>query len=341
MVRLVPRGLRFRFSLATFLLFSTALTIVVGPWLASARRQRLAVEELESLGARVIYDGELENSIYPTWLTEGLGIDYFLTVKHVSLAGPGGLNRHLFEDWPTDVSPEQRWGECLDRKVAAISQLSHVHEITINYDLWDDDLKRFAPLSDQITNLHIGFYNQAFSGAGLQHLADWPQLNTLELNLFYLGEDAFESLGTIDALEHLSLMVNRPVTVSGPNRVRSGILFAALSKLPRLRELELRSGGFEARELAPLANAPKLQKITLVGCSRFFKYTGTRDPEEHPLETLDVADMQFLLGLVGGYQSYAQSEELLEEMDKRFERWLEEQLPKVEFVEDNSGRVLY
>jgi hypothetical protein len=89
-----------RFSLITLLLTITLLSIWLGSWTESARRQRNAKNALEELGANVRYDYELEpatdygiyqlkqgepESHVSSWLVDRLGVDFFHEAKQVWL----------------------------------------------------------------------------------------------------------------------------------------------------------------------------------------------------------------------------------------------------------------
>ncbi len=93
-----------RFSLRALLAAATLVAVALGLWVEGARRQRLAAEELRELGASVKYDFEVKRtddgwyevvgpfdldepsvSRVSAPLEDWLGIDFFHTVRYVSL----------------------------------------------------------------------------------------------------------------------------------------------------------------------------------------------------------------------------------------------------------------
>jgi hypothetical protein len=79
----------FQYSTRALLLLTLVCAAGLGPWVNAARRQRRAVEYLESRGGYVLYarQGGVVGRHAPRWVQQMLGKDFFLPVTSVRLQG--------------------------------------------------------------------------------------------------------------------------------------------------------------------------------------------------------------------------------------------------------------
>ena len=86
-----------RFSLRTFLIVITILTVCFGWWVYRAERQRAAVRWVKENGGTVYYDFEFDSegvfaqnrqSPVPEWLLNILDVNYFSNVVYLNISGP-------------------------------------------------------------------------------------------------------------------------------------------------------------------------------------------------------------------------------------------------------------
>jgi hypothetical protein len=143
---------RFRFSLRSLMVVVTLLSIWMGYYLDSVRRQRQAVQSIRRLHGRITYDDFLEeNGIEPRWrrwVRSKLGSEYVEQVDQVFFTGreiePIGMGHY---GWPKS-------------------------------DICDDDLEMFRDLP-AITEL--GLPDTRITDGGVRHLKRLTKLRFLNL----------------------------------------------------------------------------------------------------------------------------------------------------------------
>jgi hypothetical protein len=236
-------------------LLVTVLGAVVGLWSESARRQRLAIEALERLGATVYYDSSLKDVKAPAWLKGRLGEDFFLSVDRVIVANYGSFDDHI-EPKPA-ISPEK-----LDQIVAAVVSLGSIGQLTFSWaGFHDDDLARLLPLDGRLESLRLNERTDLspgrMKGAGLRHLAGWRGLTEVVLNIDQLDREALAHLKQLPDLKRLVLHDNQ--------RPLDAALLDTLARLPRLETLELTSCIVDGRLLGRLRKSGSLKTVGLLG----------------------------------------------------------------------------
>ncbi|WP_425400614.1 hypothetical protein [Aeoliella sp.] len=268
------RTFRLRYSLATFLVVLTFFALVVGLYAASARQQRLAVAKLESLGASVGYQSRLQDTIYPEWLTNRLGIDYFIPVHSVQLR----KRRDSRKVVPLGA-------DRLAQSVALIQRLPRVKSIRFTgTGIRDEDLALLAPLAPQIEELYFSeSRNSELTGSCLQHFANWPRLKRLTL---FNGQLDTKSLGHLAGIPSLASL-----TITGTLDKET---FSSLAEVRNLTSLTLHSSTFNGRWLAALSNSPRLKSLELRNTTNSFRYRGPYTTEGDPIEPVQTEHIEFL-----------------------------------------------
>ena len=174
-----------RTSLRGLLILLAILGAILGPWASSARQQRGAVAEIETLGGTVKYK---EDTLWPGWLVDRVGVHYFCSVIEADFSG--------FR-W----SRIQRSGGIdVDRVAAAVAELPSCRSLTLHLiGLRDEDLQKLHPLAHKIETLSLREIDSDYArGAGLVHLKDWSRLKSLLINL-----DSFKDMDLSLSLIHI------------------------------------------------------------------------------------------------------------------------------------------
>lgn len=316
---LFQRLLRPRYSLASFLILLTTLAIALGLWSASARRQAAAVAKLESFGIAVNYNGKLEDSSAPEWLREQLGIHYFLSVVGVRV-----------NDYRVGRKMNPQPVEHIRQAVAAMRNLPHQKTIYFAHSgIEDAHLAELAPLANRIEEITFNeFHNSELTGAGLEHLAGWPVLRSVDFWVSDFDAQSLRFLRELPALKH--------VGVHGPLELAS---FKHLAACPRLETIRIAESRFDGRWLAELRRLPALQSVSLANCARNFTHPGPYTVSGDAMEAVEPSKVKFQFAPWSGdfipqtlFPRIPDST-----LDEYFDAWRDENLPGVEIYEFYSS----
>ena len=274
----------FRFRLRSLLLVLTAIGIVSGVWINSARRQQLAVESVQSVGGRVQYDyqtdelfnfdGRVESPV-SSRLAAMLGEDYFLDVVFFDLSGTAATDDDLrrvagarglrYLDLTNTGVSDEGVAHLTNLKVleklllrntqvsdAVIERLPHVKQLWLDQTgITDDGLRRLVERFPGLESL--GISNTDVTDDGLALLDKLDELKWLVVDSTQLSVEGGAHLRTLPALSFLWL--DSP----GPEQ-------AIIPELPRLTML-----GLENVETAMRLEGevlPQLKTVIVNDCSR-------------------------------------------------------------------------
>lgn len=242
-----PRFRLRQFSIRSLLLIATVIAIVLGVWVGSIRRQGKAVSQLRALGADVGYEPGLIGQWLPDSIHDTCGDDAFSNAAAVSISYRAIQGRMV-----TPTSAE------LDRALGAVQQLpraSHLHLHTLK--LRDAYLAKLTVLKDQIRNLSINeLFHYGFTGAGVVHLGNWPELNTL--SILTASSEITDNLDLTELARNPKL---EDLTI-GCGTLDERI-FAEMSAIKSLKHIRLYRCRFDGRCLKQLRALPNLQSIML------------------------------------------------------------------------------
>ncbi|MCE9552955.1 MAG: hypothetical protein K8T91_06205 [Planctomycetes bacterium] len=192
-----------QFRLRTLLILTTLAAIGLGWWSHTARRQQRAVAALRQSGGRVQYYFEMyqigncptsENLIWPMWLVDAVGVDYFACVAMVTMP-PSMVNddlRHLAD------LPQLEWVDLDNTKVT------------------DAGLKLVACATSLES---VSLNGTQISDAGLKHLEPLARLRCLYLNKTTVGDQSLAILANHKSMFWLTLNGTR-VTDAGLKHLR-------------------------------------------------------------------------------------------------------------------------
>ncbi len=238
-----------RFHLRTLLVLVTVLCVWLAFRTSVAMRQRDVVDRLGKSfeqhtshpSLRVEYDYEWDADFKPTgadrppgpaWLQDLLGVDYFQTVIALHLHG------------------------ATDRELIDLQELPHLQRLVLGGQFSDAELYRLAS-HQKLTLLDVDLsYAPRVTDRGLAFLGKLTNLTLLRLSV----SDAV----TADGLEPLRQLINLEeldITFDGAQGER---VLAHISKLPRLRKLQISIQRGEQQlnaGLAHLAAARNLQEL--------------------------------------------------------------------------------
>ena len=191
-----------QFSLRTLLLFTTACAGAAW-WISypleRARQQRIAVEKLQVLGARVTYEYELrtppEEPPGPAWLRGLLGVDLFSDVVHVEaicwdpnrqpqasvpLTYLRSEDLNLLKQLPHLKYVRIVGNGCTDSSLSFLNSLDDLRSLDVDGDFTDEGMRRISQ-SQQITSLTLGGWAR-FTEDGFARLADLRALESLDIS---------------------------------------------------------------------------------------------------------------------------------------------------------------
>ncbi len=300
-----------RFSLRAVGLLMTAVAVALGAWSATARRQRLAVEKLQSLNASVRYSKWPEDLHVPLWLRDWMGNDYFLTAEEVALSDLENGGKSV------PLPPEQ-----LDMAVQAMRQLPHVRAITFNNTrLPEEELVRLTPLSEQIESIYINDPWEHMTGTGLRHLAGWPRLKDLDLYTGVVGRKSLEYLKELPALEKLCITGELDEAA-----------FEEIAKCERLKNLMLTACSFDGKSLEKLRSAKSLIVLNLHNMTR--KTFGVTWTTDHATRiTTESPPTHYYFRTAGTLENWEDQRH----RDPNYRDWLDHILPGVEIYQGSNG----
>jgi len=244
-------------SLRTFLVFVTLLGVTLGTWIIPSLNQRQAVRAIESMGGEVVYDIEprdptKEDGAFkirtPSWLVDGLGNDFFYSVKKVRYNGYG---------WPKCRPPLN-----LDVLVLHLKRFPKCCSLELSFaGVRDDDIAKLTPLAGQLEFLGIlEFKSEYACGSGLVHIKDWPRLKSLWFKCLKFQSLDLSSLSTCPKLEVLSLSGE----VDGGKLEETD--FTEIAKCQGITRLHLSKCSFKGSHLAQLQSLKSLETLILLDC---------------------------------------------------------------------------
>jgi hypothetical protein len=308
--RIPMRRFRFRYSLRTAGVLVTLFCIWLGWHANRARHQRIAVEQLHSIRATVVYDRQVGELYVPSWIRTKIGDDFFLNVVEVR------LHDYRVGRQSLPLPPSQ-----IDLAVDAMRYLPRLRQVTFNHtQIRDEDLQRFAPLASQVESLYFNEFHGRLTGDGIRYLARWPRLRELTVHGNSLNKASLKYLVDLPALE-----------VFGWGRGNlDETAFAALSQCKQLERLQIFMCWFEGISLAKLQSAKRLKAVTLHNCGPQSAWPGgllVGDPSS-PLPNYQFRPIDEF------------SEDVLHDPDKQYRKyhdWLDKILPGVKISEFSSS----
>jgi internalin A len=244
-----------------FLRFSVrgmiVLVLVIGVWLGwivhSARVQRQAVAAIERAGGKVAYDWEYVHRsrwsgkliypspnpkpIWPKWLIQALGPDYFGDVVSV---------RFLPDP------PGRAWTNATDEVMLSVGKLARLNALDLTVaPVTDAGLAHLSHLAD-LTSVELT--GTKITGAGLASLRELRALRYLGLDNVPLSDADLTQLGGAKSLESLRL-TGRKFTDAG---------FLRLKGLVNLKRLQLSDCRVTDAGLLALSDLTQLKSLILI-----------------------------------------------------------------------------
>ena len=286
-----PKHNWFRFSLRTLLLLITVFAVWLGFTVSAARRQREAVSAIFSAGGRVSYDfgkfprrGKMDEinprprpTIAPDWLRERLGDDFCSNVVSVG-----------FDQKNVQASTLRQLSQCselatlqINRMPApfeashleALTELTGLRELCLNGQGIDGEavgmlvnlkqlrILRILAFIDDVGMEQLGklksvqyltLTGNSVTDDGFSHLQHLTNLDTLELQSFFITQRSLLSLKGLTKLRVLDMLNCRD---------RGGAI-EGLKQLKQLSELQLREARLSPEVLEELKSALPNTKIT-------------------------------------------------------------------------------
>lgn len=243
-----------RFSLRSLLLLVVVIAVPLGWKVNRARNQRVVVQELKKLNARIKYDYELSDAQPgPQWLIDRFGKEYFVEVQQLTVGGP----------------------QVNDETISLIARLPEVEWVGLRpaSEITDEGLAHFAGMQ----NLEgVDLFSDRITGAGLVHLTGLRRLKSLAVS-GWATDTSLEYVSKLKRLEYLWLHEAVEVTDEG---------LAHLSKLTQLQGLRL-TGRWGAAGVQDSAKITDQGLEALHGLKRLaFLYLDTIDVTEAGIDKL-------------------------------------------------------
>jgi hypothetical protein len=179
-----------RFSLRTFLLFVAIASVWLGWVVNGARKQRAAVEAIQSAGGTILFDNHESGPRTwstggtprgPRWLRDLLGSEYFDTPVYIGLF---------------NALPSKEW-------IAAFNRLPSIKTLLLSGKHVDDETLNELAGSTALVELHLS--GSAISDDGLMQLAKFPNLHWLILNNTKITDAGAASLAELRNLQEVNL----------------------------------------------------------------------------------------------------------------------------------------
>jgi len=237
-----------RFRLRTLLILIAFIACVLGYWSFTARRQREAIENLARFNVRTGYDFEehfLErSSLWPAWLVEALGVDYFASVVRVVFHGNNAAGLEFINQFPRLHTVNIPASGVADADLVYLEGLTTLHTIWLERNgVTDVGLHHLRALTGletldlaethvgneglaQLTRLtrltYLGLEKSLVTDAGLVHLAALHHLEILNLNGTQVSDEGLLHLARLTALEELYL-VDTNVSEAGVERLKKAL----------------------------------------------------------------------------------------------------------------------
>jgi hypothetical protein len=185
------------------MLLVAVLAVPLGLWVASAQRQRRAVEALRRMGGQVVYSNDPRHSPndpkarVPEWLVRSLGDDFFFSVVRVTLGKDVG-DEHLgpLLELGTVTHLELWYSRVTDAGLARLSALPRLNSLVLK--------------------------GGSIGDGGLVYLGDLRRLEHLELDNMHVSDTGLIHLGSLSRLKLLTLLRTH-VTQAGEEKVKKAI----------------------------------------------------------------------------------------------------------------------
>jgi hypothetical protein len=212
----------FRFRLRTLLLGVLGISIALGLYVASVRRQQAAVRALRAAGCGITYDYEFQRPAPydppgPAWL-EPLEDDWFSSVTDVE--SPDAPPIPPFTDEQGEhlrylPAIQSLWlGEShiSDRTMTVISGLQRLRYLELEEtNITDAGLAQLR----RLTRLeHLDLSKTPITDLGVVHLSHLTELKVLRLDGTHISDDGLRHLGHMPRLETLDLSSTVGFTVA-------------------------------------------------------------------------------------------------------------------------------
>jgi hypothetical protein len=221
---------KFRLSLRALLAFTAIACLWFGKASIDARRQRAAVDWVESNGGLVFYDWSYDQHgapkpvgsqkpFWPKWLMRAIGEDYFQTAASVMFARNADVR---------DIS-----------MLRSLPDLQHVV-------LTDNKVEDLTPLQDlQLKSLYLARNN-------VTDLSPLSQMNSLEQ--LFVDDNGITDISPISQLTSLQSLFAKQNTI---------VDIHPLSELRKLQFLDLSDN--QIVDCSPLMDLPPMQSLNLMG----------------------------------------------------------------------------
>jgi len=255
-----------RFSLRTLFIAFTVFCVWLGMRVERGNRQRRAVEDLQALGARVLYAHQIEIldgasvTIHvaaplpgPAWLRRWTGDDFFQRAVLVSFNNQEAPDIHaeLLASLPELELLYVPISWANDEDLLKIARLKELKVLDLNYTaVTDEGLAHLTRLRN-LRDLSLGL--TAISDAGCKHLAEIPSLYYLNLSATDVSDAGLAHLASLDEL--------RGLTIFETNVSDAGLVH--LASMPRLRALFLSGTNVTDAGLRQLGALSELESLTL------------------------------------------------------------------------------
>ena len=249
-----------RYSLRGMIVLILLVGGVLGWIVHSARVQRVAIATIRRAGGSVWYDWQLKNGrvnrngklVWPKWLVDQLGVDYFGHVVSV-LLGEQGSDRELAHVGRLSQLKylSLNRSRVTDAGLRSLEGLTHLEELSLRETAVTDPglvhLRRLAQLKQLDLSL------TEITSTGLVHLVGLNQLTDLSLRATQIDDHGMTHLEKLSNLQRLDLTNDTRITDAG---------LAYLKRLSGLRALTLWNVKFTSGGLKELRRASPGVKMT-------------------------------------------------------------------------------
>jgi internalin A len=246
-----------------------AVVLLIGAWLGwlvhEARVQRRAVREIQNAGGKVWYQWQRDSfddflpnpdepPLWPRWVVDSLGVDYFGHAVKVQFGGNGTSDRQLnhIRDLTRlehlrlgiETGTDDGFKRILERLtnlrhlnlvgtgitntgLSCVAGLEKLEELDLSYcpSITDAGLAHLKGLRSLRS---LGLERTSISDAGLEHVAELRNLRELDISDDSIGDVGMAWLTGLNQLERLTAHCCRDVTDAGLTHL------AGLSKLKQL-----------------------------------------------------------------------------------------------------------
>jgi hypothetical protein len=278
MLNILPTRRWLRFSLRTFLVVVTLFCIWSAWYVHRARRQKEAVEAVQTYGGWAYYDHQFDEakpptkvmneSPWPSWLIDIFGIDMFHNVIEVNLVYSDDRGkREETQNTSDEIIPNLEAFPNLRRLYLHSTQVTddtmpHIARLRKleEFFVWDathlsDQGVEYLRNLDRLSSIHIS--NSRIGDESLHIMSRLPRLQRLSLQGNHFSNKGLQYLRSAKGLKSLWIgLGNGEITDAGAQH---------LLNLENLEELDLQHYSISSEMQARLKKLPKLKRLHFGG----------------------------------------------------------------------------